>query len=168
MKRLIDNKGYTLLELIIVIGLIAIAASLSGFGLSSLYSSNVNAKLNEVVNEIRLAQSREMASKDKDYEVIISYADNHYSMTTYMQEGANPKVTLKTIELSKKLVLEKDNGAFQAVKDLSIEKRKFVFDASSGKLLTEGSGRYRIGGISSGDNKEFVVIEQNGRVYVDE
>jgi len=161
MRKLENNQGYTLLEMMIVIALLAIAISLSGFGLSTLYSTNIKGKTNELVNEIRLVQTKEMASKTKDYKATISFVDGHYRLRTSV-DGT----VIKTIDLSSKFKIKKKNASNNFV-DLPSTGTEIIFDASSGKA-TAGAGRYKITTSLGSDPIEFVIVAQNGRVYIDE
>lgn len=176
MKWLRDESGYSLLEMIITIGLIAIALGTTSFGLSTIFNSNVNSYVNEVANEVRLARAREMAASDNDYQVVFEYdpVDERYKVISKVSiDGAN-YVTIKTIKLPKSITLSKEVlGIFVSLDDASLNDetlRLFQFDASSGKLLgsVSGEGTYRISASNSSITKDFVVIKANGRVYIDE
>lgn len=74
------EQGYTLLELIITIGLISIAIGLSSFGLNVIYTSNVGSYASQVTNDIKLVQTKEMASNGKDYRLILDHDGSKYTV----------------------------------------------------------------------------------------
>lgn len=167
------ESGYTLIEMIITIGLISIAIGLSSFGLSVIYNSNVSAYASRIVSDIKLVQTKEMASNDLDYRMFLSHDGTHYTVDVQVKQPAGVWTDFKNYELPRAMVLSKyslgspvpiDDPVFDTDADLTFE-----FDVSSGKLLNgSGFGRYQISASSSDRIIEFVVIEQNGRVYIDE
>ncbi len=176
MKWLRDESGYSLIEMIITIGLIAIALGTTSFGLSTIYNSNVNSYVNEVANEVRLARAREMAASKNDYQVVFEYntAEQKYQIISKVKIGVENYTTLKTINLPRTITLSKDiSGTFTALNDPALSDanlRTFQFDESSGELLSGvgGEGTYRMSASNSAITKDFVVIKANGRVYIEE
>lgn len=171
-----DNKGYSLIELIITIGLISIAIGLSSFGLSVIYNSNVNAIGSNIVNDIRLVQAKEMASNALDYRLVLGYDGNQYTVDIHVKESAlaswpaTPNV-YKSYEIPKAMTLKKDDGGtYYEIDDVAhfdVDDLTFEFDVSSGKVLGgNGAGRYELSSSSSDKIVEFVVVAQNGRVYI--
>ena len=160
-----------MLEMIIVIGLLGVAIGFTTFGLSTVYNTNVNAKGNELVSDIRLTMTKEMAAKDKDYRLILSkVGDNYYSTMSLSSDAGLTWTAIKTSKLSNGMVLKKDNGSgsFVEISTLPIEQRTFTFEANSGKVTSQGSGRYELSSTSSTRVIEIVVVRESGRVYIDE
>lgn len=172
VKNTASNEfGYTLIEIIITIGLISIAIGLTTFGLSTVYRSNVNSYSSQIINEIKKIQTQEMASSKNDYEVIISHNGTNYVVTTYVSFDGNPKTTFKTIELPIYVSIHKKIGAdfvdLYTISDIDKSQRTFSFNSSSGKLTSDGEGIYRVILETDGSFKEFQVIKQNGKVVGD-
>lgn len=176
MKTFVKEEGYTLLEMIITIALIGIALGLSGFGLSAIFNNNVNGYVNEIVNDIRLVQTKEMGTSNLTFETTFGHDGTNYIMT--MTEVTALTVH-KTTKFPKSIVLEKYDTATSTFKELKLiddtaaplledKKKTFRFNASSGKLLTSAAGRYRVSSTAATLEREFVVVEANGRVYVEE
>ena len=175
-----DEDGYSLLEMIITIGLIAIAIGMSTFGLNSVFNSNVNSYANTLANEIRLTSSRELAASNKDYSLVLNYqtADDRYVATVYVTpDDTGVRQEIKQIKFSQGIIIEKDGLNLKDGIDLPITDasslsnettRSFVFDASSGALVTDGDGTYTMYSKTSTITRDIVVIKMNGRVYVDE
>ena len=171
MRRFKEEAGFTLLEMIIVIGLLGVAIGFTTFGLSTVYNTNVNAMGNALVSDIRLTMTKEMAAKDKDYSLELSKSGNNYYATMYLSEDAwASRVAIKTVKLSNGMILKKDNGSgsFVEVATLPVEHRTFTFEANSGKVTSQGSGRYELSSTSSTRVIEIVVVRESGRVYIDE
>ena len=171
MKRLKEEAGFTLLEMIIVIGLLGVAIGFTTFGLSTVYNTNVNAMGNELVSDIRLTMTKEMAAKDKDYRLIFSKAgDNYYATISLSSDAGLTWSAIKTVKLSNGMILKKDNGSgsFVEVSAFSEDERTFKFEANSGKVISQGWGRYELSSTSSTRVMEIVVVRESGRVYIDE
>jgi len=183
MKNSVDlfkgNKGFTLLEIIIVIGLIGIAIGGSGFGLSVIFNGNVNAGASELVNEIRMAQTKQMASATKTYDVVITHDGDNYYVTTKMLVNATGIVTeLKSIKMSNTMSIKKYNDSTSLyeelssitdpVADTSLKVKTFRFSPSSGKILSSAHGKYRVSSGISSVVIDFAVVQVNGRVYIEQ
>lgn len=163
-----NEEGYTLLEMIITIGLIGIAIGMSSFGLSTIYNSNVNARANELVSEIRIVSTKEMASKDGDFELEFTKIGDHYYAYT-RQTLAGVTTTIKSIKLPNGMTIEKNiSGSWTGIESLPKADRSFTFDPSSGRLTSNGNGRYKVASNISTRVIEFVVVKESGRTYIDE
>lgn len=166
------QDGYTLIEMIIVMALLAIAIGLSGFGLNTIYTNNINTYSNQLVSEIKLVQTKEMASKDKDYKLTLTYDSSleQYVGTTLVRLGSTGTYsTLKTIKFPKKVAIKKlDGGNYVDIQSLGTI--TFEFDGTSGQVknIANGGGRYEISSTTSSRVIKFDVIQQNGRVVIDE
>lgn len=179
MKDYTSNKGFTLIEMIITIGIIAIAIGVSSLGLSTVYRSNVNAYTSRVINDIKLVQTKEMASNDKNYKLIFTKTSDNYHVAVLVGVAAVPINVLKGYDLPKNMVIKKKiAGNFEDIGDnsfFSSNDLSFEFDASSGRMTeygagpyVSGAGTYQISSSSSDQVKEFVVVKENGRVYLNE
>ncbi|PKM57875.1 MAG: hypothetical protein CVU98_03885 [Firmicutes bacterium HGW-Firmicutes-3] len=168
------QEGYTLIEMIIVMALLAIAIGLSGFGLNTLYTNNINTYSNQLISEIKLVQTKEMASKDKDYRLTLAYDSTieQYIGTTLVRTGATGTYsTLKTIRFPKKVSIKKwDGTAYKDIQPPNHTLISFEFDSTSGQVknTANGDGKYEISSTASSRVIEFEVIKQNGRVVMDE
>jgi len=166
------QDGYTLLEMIIVMALLAIAIGLSGFGLNTLYTNNINTYSNQLISEIKLVQTKEMASKDKDFKLTLTYdstLEQYIGTSLVRLESEGTYSTLKTIKFPKKVTIKKlDGGNYVDIQSLGTI--TFEFDGTSGQVknIVNGDGRYEISSTTSSRIIKFDVIKQNGRVVMDE
>ncbi len=167
MRLMKNESGYTLLEMIITIGLIGIAIGMSGFGLRTVFNSNLDSVANEFANEVRLTYSRELAASNNDYSMILSYdsSNGYYKANLYVERNGGSRELLKTIKFSKAISIMKDGAD---VSGLAESERSFEFDQSSGKLLSNGEGTYTFTSSTSTMIRDVIVVKDNGRVYVDE
>jgi len=167
-NKIRSQEGYTLIEMIIVMALLTIAISLSGFGLNTLYTNNINTYSNQLISEIKLVQTKEMASKDKDFWLNLTYDPTleQYIGTTKL-ESSGTVTTLKTIKFPKKVIIKKLDGV-NYVDIQSLGTITFEFDATSGKSMANGDGSYEISSTSSSRVIKFDVIKQNGRVVMND
>lgn len=182
-----NENGYTLLEIIITMGILAIAIGTSSFGLRSIFNNNVNSYANQFANEIRLVASRELGSaegesNDRDYKLEVSFDSTGQRViaVTYLKVGAGAYDELTRINFPKSMTIAKDGVQIDASTNIvghalySDETRTFEFDASSGALIVytpsgdSAEGRYTIRSANSSITRDVVVIQANGRVYVDD
>ncbi|MDF1617025.1 pilus assembly FimT family protein [Petrocella sp. FN5] len=174
MNNIKRQDGYTLIEMIIVMALLAIAIGLSGFGLNTLYTNNINTYSNQLISEIKLVQTKEMASKDKDYRLTLTYDSTleQYIGRTLVRVGTTGTYsTLKTIKLPKKVAIKKWDGTdYVDIQPPNYSLISFEFDSTSGQVknTANGDGRYEISSTASSRVIEFEVIKQNGRVVMNE
>jgi len=173
MIDLRDEGGYSLLEMIITIGLIAIAIGMSTFGLNAVFNSNVNSYANSLASELRIASSREMAVFDKSYTVELDYdtTENRYVAISYVKPLSASESELSRIKFPKGMTISKGGQSLEYLINNSLileGERKFQFDPSSGALISAAAGTYQLSSVSSSITRDIVVVEVNGRVYVDE
>lgn len=67
------KDGFTLVEIIIVIALIAVGLSFAGYGLSIVYDSSVDAMANDYLTEIRDLRYRTLTEVDSSYQMVVLY-----------------------------------------------------------------------------------------------
>ena len=165
-----SEKGFTIVEVVVAIALIGIAISLSVVSLRTIFNSSVSSYATQLSNEIRLVQSREMASSKNDYELIISYdgTEDIYRIRTYIEAGGNPRKVLKTIDMPKAIRVAKNGVPLSDSAYNDVSTRSFRFSPSSGGLITDGDGTYTITSTASTVTRDVVVVGFNGRVYIDE
>lgn len=174
MKNHKRDEGYTLIELILVIAIIAVAISMTSFGIGSLYSSNVKNFSSQVVSQIRNVQVKELASKDSDYEMAITKVGSKYQANTTMKadidgDGVDEIQVIHSIEFPSNISIKKLVGAsYFEISTLTPSEVEFAFDPSSGALITSGNGTYRMSLVDSSTTIEFEVVAQNGRVYTND
>lgn len=167
------NGGYTLLEIIITMGIIAIAIGTASFGLSVIFGNNVNSHASELVNEIRTAQTRQMASSTKTYDVSITHDGSNYVVKTYVTESA-VKTEVKSTKFSNKLSIWKYDGSnyielstISDPTDILNQVKTFRFSGSSGKLISSAYGDYLVKSDISDVEVNFFVVKENGRVFIE-
>jgi len=176
MKLIKSESGYSLLEMIITIALIAIAISTTTFGLSVIFSNNVNSYANEMANQFRLVQTREMAKSKNDYLITIKYdsGDSRYEIITSASFDGGPWKDIHTIKLPKVYTIKKD-GSVLGTSDTQY----LIFNPSSGAIevaappivpagAVNAAGTYTLSSTSSDLTRDIVVLRINGRVYVNE
>lgn len=166
-----DQQGYTLLEMIIVIGLIGVGLGLTSFGLNVIFNANVNSYSQQIATEIKNIQVKEMAAKNKDFSLEIRYVTDHYQLYIVSTDtSAGGSSTNKVIAFPSSIIIEKETtpGVFLELKEASfdLDKRQFKFSDGTGKLTTNGDGTYRVTAANSGLTKFIYVYKQNGRVVL--
>lgn len=174
MEQIRNEDGYSLLEMIITIAIIAVAISMTSFGLGTIYSSNVKNYSSQVVSEIKSVQIKRLAAKDNDFRLEIEKPSFNYIVETIMiadidGDMVDEEVVINTIEIPSNMSIKKEiGGIFEEIDTIAATEVQFTFDPSSGAETSGGAGVYQMS-LSDGSNMiEFEVIAQNGRVFVHE
>lgn len=84
------NKGFTLVEIVVVIAIISVTMALGGYGISQIFDAQLDSDANELFIELRNAQYRSMSEMNKTYAVAVSYdsGTGRYGFKTYMYDGS--------------------------------------------------------------------------------
>lgn len=86
------NKGFTLVELIMVIVLVGVISVYAAPRLGSLTSYDLNQATNELIEVIRFSQETSMIRVDTNYQVVIGAADK-YRVKAYSGSGPASDIT---------------------------------------------------------------------------
>ncbi len=192
-----NNRGFTLMELIITISIVAIAAGLSGFGLNALFSANLDNIAHDITSELRNIRFREVSEYNNDYQMVFTYdsdKDNYGYIVQKRYDDSGTEVTLEVKRNDYKSTLriyrEETIGVWIEMKDSPINlgglgenslQGTFSFSASSGgiadvafsggtieSLNLNSLGSYKIVNIRNNEEIKFIVIKKTGRVIIDE
>lgn len=160
MKKLIkDNQGYSLVEMIIVIAIIAILSGMAVISLSSIATAKATAAREDFDQEIAALQMR-TKSQDKDNAIQIVKDGRNYNIYygTYTTSGgfvandpSKPDVVLDRVEIHRTYPGEADNEV--------VDEMVFKFNKSDNYTLS-GYGTYSFHK-SSGSSVGSVTINKN-------
>ncbi|MBN2221460.1 MAG: prepilin-type N-terminal cleavage/methylation domain-containing protein [Vallitaleaceae bacterium] len=191
-SKIMDQKGFTLVEIIIVIALIAVGLSLAGYGLGVVYAANIDGAANDLAQELRNIRYRTTAEANAEYQIHMSYniTDKQYYYEVYRKEkgvvGLGDRISKKEFSNVLRFEVERDNGVsktWEELKDFS--NVTFRFDPSTGSIMlkdfsgadvdymvsdiTVGQyGRIRISSNYHSDIRILELIGYTGRVNLNE
>lgn len=149
-----NNKGFSLIELIIVIAILSVLTSVSIVGLGYLYSTNVKSSIKKVDNALKQAQS---------YTVSKSTGGRDVSMTLYQKSTGDYYVEVKqgTTVISEEKIGRKNLKVMYTdtnnVEHTVIGSSKLIvhFDRSTGGLLTLESSTLKLSTIQITTAEDF-------------
>ncbi|MDF2819637.1 MAG: hypothetical protein K0R15_78 [Clostridiales bacterium] len=165
------NKGMTLIEVILVVGIIAVALGLGGLSLSPLWNTNIDAYAADIGSLITEARFKHMAYADTYYvEIKYDSASGDYSVDMhkeYIKEAVTVNEVIKSIKVSKGCMLkfkEYSKTEIQEIKDLPDDKLIITFKGS-GAIYQNGGIIY----VSKNSDTKIKQVEINvltGKVVV--
>jgi len=150
--KLQKSEGFTLIEIIVSIAIIAVAVGLAGFGLNVLFSANVDAMGNDIYHEFRDMKFRTLNEFDTDYQLVLTYDSTRkrygYEVhKRFTDTSVSPSVVsnsvVKEVSYRPTLLIERwddDSGSWIELNDPSIdltvtsENVTFPFDHSTGGI----------------------------------
>lgn len=168
-----SNTGYTLIEIIIVIALIALTMSMITITWRFIFTNNVESFAEQYNSDLRRMKNDTMSSQGDVYYLQWKYnsTEDFYYYEIYKLD--TPSVLIKTVEINSSINVELDKtGSFLKLETYASDEIRIEFDASTGKLKNvldmNGGGEYRF--ISDATDKTAIVsvIEETGRVFLDE
>ncbi len=139
-----NNKGFSLLEMIIVIAILAVVSSVSFVGLGYLYSTNIKSSIKKINSSLLKTQNYTMAKSNggRDVYMRLSQGSDGDYYIQYLRVSGSTEVKIQDDEkIGKKnltLTCYKDDGSAETV---SVGSPVDVyFDRSTGGLLPTQPG----------------------------
>jgi len=194
LKKLHNEEGFTIIELIITISIVAIAAGLSGFGLNGLYGAQVDSMTYDISAELRNARYRSVSEFDTAYQVVLTYDDTDnkygYSLQKFKAGDIAPtEVSKQSYKQTLRIMREDLLGNWVELKEDSIkiqdnpERGCFTFNTTTGgiseyvlaststkveslNLNSGGLGKFKIVNTRNNEEFRFDVVGLTGRVVV--
>lgn len=190
-RKLNSESGFTLIEIIIVVALIAIAVSMSGLGLSVIKQSNVESMGHDIVTEFRDLKYRAVSDYDKQYEIKFIYTGGKFGYEVYQQTGTDLPVKVKTMSYRSDLVIlayNEDTLLYVDITDTTFFdiadplRVTYTFDTSTGGISSQnlasqplasfpnasGTAKYMITDTTGTNFVEMTIIKVTGRVIINE
>lgn len=169
-----DNKGYSLVEIMVVIAIIAILLLVGITGLGFIGSANLNSCTEEIKTAVGKTRITTMG-KDEAILRIYQGSDGYYK-----EEIVNPGTPSEEIETAEKIgksnltltyTMVDDTNAFLSTATIdSTHDLRIGFDRSSGaqRELVTGAGRCSQIDISLGSRtRSVIMVPATGKVYTE-
>lgn len=126
MKLIWSNqKGFTLVEVLITIAIIAISIGLSTFGLQIVYDSRTEGAAKNFESDLKTIRLNSITYTDRKYYLQWKYdASTGYSYEIVdFNNPTSPDNSIKTVQIHKKIDIQviKNSGTAQSLKDLLAE-----------------------------------------------
>lgn len=168
-----DERGYSLIEVIIVIVIIGIGVSMISYGFSLINRSNLKKYVNEYHSDVRYAKNQSMTFENTTFYIQWDYdsVNDEYYYELYKSEPTvTPDTLVKRVDIHSTVDVNLDNesGGMQPLETYTSDQVKLTYEAGSGDLVNgDGFGKYEF--YKSDDTKKIVeIIESTGRVFIDE
>lgn len=172
-KYLNNDRGFSLLEMIITIFLIALSLSMITITWRLIFTNNVKSYAEQYNSDLRRMKNDTMTSQGDTYFLQWQYdaVEDKYFYEIY-REGS-PSVLIKSVDLSSSIDVELDKtGTYNNLEDYTSDQLRIEFDPVSGKLVdvsdTNGGGVYLFTTNASDTEATVSVIEETGRVFYDD
>lgn len=145
LRQLNNESGFTLLEMIITIAIVAIVAGISGFGLNGVFNANLKNISYDTVSDMRSIRFRSVSEFDTAYQLVLTYdsASERYGYEIQrMAVGDSAPSVIETKDFRSSLVImrEDSSGNWVELSDPSIditlhpERATFCFNTSTGGI----------------------------------
>jgi len=146
------DKGFSLVELIVVIAIMAVAVSVSGYALSTISLANAKNCATEIKSKLDLVRLESTTNLDQAAQVLWLYEKDD---SVYLQVGSG---TAK--EIGNSSVTVKCDGSA-----LTEDGVKFQYDKGSGAFVTFGCGKIEVSG--AGREYTLTLYQKTGKVKME-
>ncbi len=149
-KQINNESGFTLMELIITIAIVAIAAGISGFGLNAVFNANLKNITYEFASDYRQTRYKTVSEFDTYYQMVMTYDTDKkrygYKIQKYFEDPDNLgtwiliDVEQKSFRSSLVIQREYTDDNWMDLSDPSIDlannpqRGTFVFEVSTGGI----------------------------------
>lgn len=177
MKVLCNEKGFTLIELIIVVAVLGVAISIANFGVGIVFQSNVESIAQQYQSDLRDVRSKTVSTVD-NYELRWFY-DTHEKKYSYQVFNTTKTSEVKMVHIRSNISIK-----IQEIKDddttVTVDLNAYAatdpilvlfFDASSGKVSGAGTNKqlnFIFETSASSDISTVELYTKLGRVYLNE
>ncbi len=171
MIKFKENDGYTLVEILIVVAIIAIGTTIAMYNFKFSTRVNVESKGIQLVNEIRTVRQLQIKNSNKRYYLEASLnSRNDCEFKRYVEDSAGNKDLLKTTVIPAEidLTVARGKNAFKDVRRyFKHHSRKLNFNARTGAFKDYAGDWNGVYFLDDGDKKfVFEMIKENGKVVV--
>ncbi|PKM96169.1 MAG: hypothetical protein CVU84_00170 [Firmicutes bacterium HGW-Firmicutes-1] len=168
MERMENEKGFTLVEIMIVIVIISIGIGMASYGINIVFGSRMDSYSSQFKSDLRYIRDQNMSIKDGNYRIDINFTSNEItSYRTYHIAADSTIVQWNTIQLNNKITMSvvlEDGTTPPSDGTITIR-----FDSSSGEVSTglngyNGAGTYTFTSTATGETESVTLTRLTGRI----
>lgn len=160
MKR--KDKGFSLIELIVVIALMAVAVTVSGYSLSYISLANAKNCATEIKSKLEAARAETTTRVKESPTVVLISADDE---GVYYHIGGTEGYTVKKIGNST-INVKCDGTELKSISDPSQnEGIQFIYDKASGAFKTVGCNKMTVS--SGGRTYTLTFYQATGKIKME-
>ncbi len=169
-----DNRGYSLVEILIVIAILAVASLIGIMGWGAVWSSNVSSCANDLKSAVGKTRITTMGKDEAILRIYKDASDDAYYKEETTYDLAGNVVVERPEKIGKSLLtltytMETPAGTNTFTID-GVNELRITFDRSSGaqREVTPGAGRCTEINVNFGSrNSRVVLVPATGKVYID-
>jgi prepilin-type N-terminal cleavage/methylation domain-containing protein len=130
MRTLKSNKGFSLVELIVVVGLLAIMATMSLRLLGNIRSANIDKSTKFISDALSKQQMRSMSKEKKPYLYIYEIGGKYYYIISELSSYDSTTMGTRGKEIGSGMVIKYNNGSDHTIAGSEILKISYQRDGS--------------------------------------
>lgn len=155
-KNFINNHhGFTVMEIMIVVVIIAVALTLSFYSINTIFGANAESFADIYRTDLRYIKDQNMSTTSGNY-FILWHVDSGTNAISYeIKRDNGSEKTLKTENIHQSINVTYDGG--------SVDGQRVQFDPSDGTVI-DGHGEYHFINNASSTDITVRLIQQTGRI----
>lgn len=158
------EQGYTLIELLGVILIIAILSGLATYSSRVLFDGNVRSYASQFATAVRNVKSKTVASSRDNWSIEINKLDDRYYWQVFKDGREVEYVKLpKDVEIMK--VIELENGSISK-QDVSGQSISFI--SNTGKVNQDVAGEYQFVSKVTDRVVRVTIVQNTGGILIDD
>ncbi len=155
MKYIKNNKGFSLVEMIVAMIIIGIAMSMVIYNISIIFKTRVDTIADQYKTDIRNVKDSSISSDGKTYSVLWEDTGTNFAYILYSDSDI-----IKRVDLHPEIDVTHDGG--------NVSGSRILFDSLDGKVIDDamglnGAGEYLFMN-SSGDTSTVIIFKETGRI----
>lgn len=160
-KLHIDNSGYSLIELIIVMAIIAVLLTTVVFSITMVFSANAKACANDIQRAITDCKVTTMGKAEAYMEIYRDTDENIYSQMFVVENGSTEAMDPEKLGPARVAVSYKKNDGSEEELTAGGAKLKIAFDRASGSFTADTCTSIKVKGGTK--HYEITLIRLTGK-----
>jgi prepilin-type N-terminal cleavage/methylation domain-containing protein len=164
-KILYDNKGFTLIELIVVVGIISIMTAIITYSVNVVFKSDVQSSAKQLQSDLRNIRFNTMATSNCKFRLKLNY---NSTTNNYYYEVCKDANIIRKVEFKTNVSIKKDSIENE-LKDTDMLPIDFIFNEGDGSFVGENnSGIFEFWASNSVVPVTLDIVKETGRIYINE